>query len=84
VEELKEDSGADSIQKRILCERAGFLMILLETQEVNALEKGQIEIGPYVQGINALVGLLRHLGLKRVTKSASLSQYIEQKGRQTA
>jgi hypothetical protein len=82
VERLRIDSGADSYQKELLCDRAGFLIALLETQEVNAIERGHLDAGSYVQAINALVGILRHLGLKRVTKRASLSQYIEQRERE--
>ena len=79
VEALKADTGADSVQKEILCERAGFLIALLETQEVIAVEQGVLDAGSYVQTTNCLIGLLRHLGLKRVCRVKSLSQYIEQK-----
>ncbi|NIA07352.1 MAG: hypothetical protein GWP14_06915 [Actinobacteria bacterium] len=79
VETLKADVGADSFQKALLCERAGFLIALLETQEVNAIEKGQLDAGSYIQSTNCLIGLLRHLGLKRVCRVSSLSSYIEQK-----
>ena len=71
--QLMSDTGADSYQKRLLVERAIFLSIILETSEATALETGEFDVGKYVQGCNALLGLLKHLGLERHQRQAELS-----------
>lgn len=63
VETLKDHSGADSFQKELLCQRAIFIALQLETMEVNAIENGHLETGVYTQMSNALLGLLKALGL---------------------
>jgi hypothetical protein len=42
---FKEDTGCDSMQKEILCQRAIFVPIQLETLEVVAAESGRLDIG---------------------------------------
>jgi len=79
VEQLQADCGADSFQKRVLCERAGFIISLLETQEVTAIETGKLDAGSYVQTCNALIGLLKALGIERVSRKATLNEYLETK-----
>ena len=82
VEALKEDVGCDSKQKEILVERCAFLAIRLESQEVQAIKGDPFDCGSYVQSVNALVGLLRTLGLEKHAKSAeSLEDYMARKGR---
>ncbi|HEY1375537.1 MAG TPA: hypothetical protein VGF55_02025 [Gemmataceae bacterium] len=76
VERLKRDSGADSYQKELLCERAAFVSVVLETFEVEAGQTGRIDLGAYVQAVNSLVGLLRHLGLEKRAKAAGLTAYL--------
>jgi hypothetical protein len=73
---LKVDANADSVQKEVLCERAVFLLTILETHEVNAIEGGKLDLGAYVQGVNSLMGLLRLLGLERKAKKVGLSEYV--------
>lgn len=77
VQRLQEETGADSYAKQILAERAVFLLALLETREIAAVESGAFDAGSYVQACNALLGLLRHLGLKKVSKGGSLSDYVQ-------
>ena len=78
VNQLKTDSNADSYQKQVLCERAVFLIAVLETAEVNAVDGGKpLDLGGYVQGVNSLMGVLRMLGLERRAKQIGLSQYVE-------
>lgn len=76
-EQLKEDSGADSLQKEMICQRAVFLATRLESMEMVALDKGQADWGVYVQGVNSLVGLLKSLGLEKKAKQVNLSDYLE-------
>jgi len=77
VQQLKADCNADSMQKETLCERAIFLITVLETQEVNAVHHGKIDLGSYTQGLNTLMGVLRTLGLERKAKKiGTLSDYV--------
>lgn len=77
-EALKEQTGADSLQKEILCQRAVFLLTRLETVERRAIEEGEFaEVGTYVQSINTLISLLKILGLESSKKKVvNLRQYI--------
>jgi hypothetical protein len=77
VQTLADDTGADSFQKRLLCQRAIFLSLQLETAEVEAIRGGVIDLGAYTQGVNCLVGLLRSLGLERRIKDVgTLRDYL--------
>jgi len=76
-EALKEDAGADSIQKQLLCQRAVFLSVWLETVERKALEDSVFAAGEYTQSVNALSGLLSKLGLSKVSKRVgNLREYV--------
>ena len=76
-EQLRDDVGATSTQRDILAQRAVFLSLVLETQEVEAATEGKLDLGVYTQGLNALTGVLRALGLdKQVKKVGSLDDYI--------
>jgi hypothetical protein len=79
--QLKEDTGADCVQKELLCQRAAFVTILLETMEVKAAENGEsFDLGAYVQACNGLVGLLKSLGLEKKLKAVGdLKTYLDQK-----
>jgi len=80
VDLLKADTASDSYQKDILCERAIFIACQLETQERAAIEKGRFDAGRYTQMVNALVGLLRSLGLERKAKKVDdLRSYVASK-----
>lgn len=80
VDLLKADCASDSYQKSILCERVIFIACQLETQERAAIEKGQFDPGRYTQMVNALVGLLRSLGLERKAKKAErLEEYVRRR-----
>lgn len=80
-EVLKEHCGGDeSYQRDLLCQRAAFISIILETQEVKAAEGGDLDLGAYTQGCNALSGLLIRLGLEKRIKSVNdLKSYLKQK-----
>lgn len=78
---LKDHAGGDeSFQRDLLCQRLAFISIILETQEVRAAEGGNLDLGAYVQAVNALQGLLKTLGLERRVKQAGdLHAYVSQK-----
>jgi hypothetical protein len=78
VERLKRDVGCDSYQKELLCERAVFVLCQLETIECSAIgHKKPVDLGCYLQGVNALSGLLNKLGLERkVQKAGGLKAYL--------
>lgn len=62
---LSADIGVDSVQKRLLCERAVFISVQLETMEVEASEGKEFKSGLYANLSNTLMGLLKTLGLER-------------------
>jgi len=77
---LKSHTASESIQRDMLCQRAAFISIILETQEVKAAEGGDLDLGVYTQGTNALSGLLKSLGLeKRLKDISDLKSYLEEK-----
>lgn len=77
VDKLKRDTGADSRQKQILCERVVFLVTQLETMERTAVESGVLDGGLYVSLANCLSGQLRLLGLERKAKVENLQTYLQ-------
>jgi len=85
VDLLKTDTASDSYQKDILCERAVFVCCQLETQERAAIETGKFDAGRYTQMVNALVGLLRSLGLERkARKLDDLQSYVAKQSRRAS
>jgi len=86
VNQLKTDTNADSYPKEILCERAVFLLAVIETQEVTAVEgESKLDLAAYVQAVNSLLGLLRTLGLERKAKKVeTLDTYVEKRARGVA
>lgn len=85
-QKLKEHCGGDeSIQRDLLCQRVAFISIILETQEVQAAEGGDLDLGVYTQASNALTGLLKTLGLEKRMKSVTdLREYLDQKKGKTS
>ena len=82
VDRLKRDVASDSYQKDILCERAIFIACQLETQERIAIERGTFDPGRYTQMVNAMVGLLRSLGLeRRARRIEDLQSYVAKQGK---
>lgn len=77
---LKADAGVESAQRDILCQRAVFMCVCLETMECEALATGKFDAGVHTQMSNALLGLLKALGLDRHVKQAGgLSDYIRER-----
>lgn len=73
-ETLREDTGAESEQRDMLCQRAVFIGVCLETMECEAVASGKFDAGVYTQMSNALLGLLKALGLDRQIKDANALQ----------
>ena len=79
-EVLKGDTQADNYQKDLICQRAIFISVQLETMEMVASETGSFNAGVYTQMVNSLMGLLKSLGLERKRKNVvSLQEYVGQK-----
>lgn len=75
------DLGGDdrlSYQQRVLVERALWLEYYLHTQE-KAMASGEAEFEPgkYTQSVNALSGLLTKLGLDRMAREVSFTDYVK-------
>ncbi|MFT3784339.1 MAG: hypothetical protein QM790_20205 [Nibricoccus sp.] len=80
VDTLQDHAGADSYQKKLLCQRAAFIAIQLETLERAAAEGSGIDVGVYSQLNNTLLGLLKALGLEKQAKAVGgLKTYLEGK-----
>lgn len=78
--ELKQHTQANSFQKDLLCQRAIFISVQLETIERVAAETGKFNSGSYTQMVNTLIGLLKSLGLERKAKKvANLQEYVKGK-----
>lgn len=81
--EIMGDLGGEdqlSYAQRSLARRAVWLESWIETQEAEAADGKQVDIGRQVQALNSLVGLWRTLGLERRQKNApSLREYIKAK-----
>jgi len=79
-QEIAQDADVDTAMKDLLVQRIVFTSILLESQEIEALDEGRIQIGSYVQMVNALSGLLSKIGLERKVKDLGVEQYLREKG----
>lgn len=80
IQRLRDDVGATSYQQELLCERAIFVSVQLETMERRAVETGELDASAYCQTVNVLSSLLSKLGLKRATKQVqSLESYVTSK-----
>ena len=75
---LREDAGgATSTQRDMLIQRAVFIGVCMETIEHEAAATGNFDAGSYTQMSNALLGLLKALGLeKRAKPTRDLKAYI--------
>lgn len=81
LKKLRDDTATDSMQKELLCQRAIFISLQLETMEVDAMNGEPFELGVYTQMVNTLVGILKALGLERQSKAVTLDlkEYVRQK-----
>ncbi|MCC5794956.1 MAG: hypothetical protein JJT85_09500 [Chromatiales bacterium] len=80
---LEDELGGDlSYQRRSLARRAVWVEAICELREAELARGGleQMDLGPYVQAINALTGLYRVLGFDRAQKKVpDLQSYIASK-----
>jgi hypothetical protein len=80
IKRLKAECGADSYMKELLCERAIFVALQLETMEVKALAKeDKFDSALYCQALNTLSGLLNKLGLEKQTRTIDLKAYTSKR-----
>jgi len=81
-ETLRQDTGAESAQRDMLCQRAVFMGVCLETMECEAVATSKFDAGVYTQMSNALLGLLKALGLDRHIKRAEdLRTYVAERAK---
>jgi hypothetical protein len=82
-QELTDDLGGSdqlSYQRRTLAERAIFLEYHLSREEQQLAQGEDFDAGRWVQACNALVGLMKTLGLDRKARDVpSLSEYLAKK-----
>lgn len=72
--------GGESAQRDLLCQRVAFVSVILETQEILALQDGSLAMGLYIQASNNLTGLLKTLGLdKRMKNVTDLKSYLDER-----
>lgn len=82
--EMHNDLGGEeslSYFQRSLCERGLHLEQLLKLTEEKLRDGHQIETGSYIQGVNALQGVWKTLGLRRQARdvTVTLAEYLEQR-----
>jgi hypothetical protein len=77
---LKADTNANNYQKDLLCQRAVFIAIQLETMECVAAQTGEQDPGVYTQMVNTLMGLLKTLGIEsKAANVVNLKAYVDEK-----
>jgi hypothetical protein len=80
MDALVADTAAESVQQMLLCQRATFIAVQLETMETNAIEGKEFDSGKYTVLVNSLLGVLRSLGLdKKFKQTKDLKAYLENK-----
>ena len=80
-ETLIKETGANSLAKRLLVQRAVFLSIRIETMETTAASTGEFNQSVYTFAVNALSGLLTKLGLDvDEGEVLTLKDYVATKG----
>jgi hypothetical protein len=88
IKELQKQCNADSIQKKLLVERAVFIALQCQTIELDAYEGRDVElsrISCHAQLANALSGLLTKLGLDKHTleEAITLQEYVARKDKKS-
>jgi hypothetical protein len=75
---LRTHAAVDSIQKELLCQRAAFISLRLQSMEIAATESGEFDSGVYSNLCNTLLGILKALGLERkLAKVLDLKSYVK-------
>lgn len=82
LDRLLKEGSANNIQKELLCKRAAFMAMRLESMEAEAADGKDIDMGIHVALSNALKGLLNVIFAKKsmVAKGAvTLDEYLKRK-----
>ena len=83
-EALKQDTGADSIQKELLCQRAAFLSLQIETMEVAAANNEEFSPSVHCQLLNTFLGVMKALGLEPAKRDVEdLDSFLGKGGKGT-
>lgn len=79
-ETLLDETGADTLAKRMLAQRAIFMALRIETMETEAASTGEFNQNAYTTMVNALSGLLTKLGLENSSRTViNLQDYVSSK-----
>ena len=80
LKELHADLGGPehlSYAERSLCKRVLFLEASIEGVEARLAQGEAVDIGPWVQSLNSMLGLYRVLGVERRSRDVStLQEYL--------
>jgi len=77
--QFKRESGSTSLAQDLLCRRAAFLSVLVESLEVEALTGKKFHSGNLIQSGKTLFAILKALGLENTTaapQNTRLQQYL--------
>jgi hypothetical protein len=80
--QFRKESGSDSLAQDLLCRRAAFLSVFVESLEVEALTGHKFHSGNLFQAAKTLFAILKVLGIKDTTalpQKTRLQQYLESK-----
>lgn len=81
---LSDDLGGMdnlSYQQRSLVDRALFMEMHLQAEEMKLATGKPFDSGKWVQACNSLVGLFNRLGMHRQAKEISLKDYVQKKAK---
>jgi hypothetical protein len=82
--DLKRQADINSRAKDLLARRAAFLSVKIETLEVQSLTGTKVAESALISSINALVGILKQLGLENlsaVNNPSRLEEWLSRKSR---
>ena len=82
LKQLLDETGSDTLARKMLAGRAVFVAAYLESAEVDGLSGNEIDWKRYLQATKSLSDVLSKLGLNREAKKADrLHEYINKKQR---
>jgi len=80
--QFKRESGSTSLAQDLLCRRAAFLSVMVESLEVEALTGKKFHSGNLLQAGKTLFAILKALGLENtaaVPRKSALRKYLADK-----
>jgi hypothetical protein len=79
IGQLKIDANADSVQKELLCKRAAFIVLRLESMETEFAEGNEIDWSSFTQLTGCLLRLLKSLGIEKSVnhQATDLQKHLE-------